>query len=291
MSRGIASSRGAITILNAIPTGIGAALGITLQTDAKVDVKKGKPGIKVNLPERGEEDLLAKECVEGVFRSAGEKLSDVEVRTISTIPISRGLKSSSAAANAITLATARAIGIGIDDVEVVKMGVDAAKKAGVTVTGAFDDAMACFFGGIAVTNNSDMEIIKRTTLKNRRLRVILHVPDRKIRKDGLSRNTFKPLFKQFKEVEELVLDGEYLEAININGKLIAESLRIDNRVADDALRAGAIAAGITGTGPATAILCSEDSFECLLDSVSRDKALVITAHLNETPAPEVEPRL
>lgn len=291
MSRGTASSRGAMTILNAIPTGIGAALGITLQTDAAVSVGKGKPGIKVSLPERGEDDRLAKECVEGVFLSADEDLTDVKVRTISTIPISRGLKSSSAAANAITLATARALGAEIGDLEMVKMGVEAAKRARVTVTGAFDDAMACYFGGVAVTDNSNMEVIKRTTLKKRNLRVIIHVPDRKIRKAGLSRNDFKPLIKQFKAVEELVLDGEYLEAINLNGELIAKSLRIDNGIAEGAIKSGAVAAGVTGTGPATAILCREDSFECMLDSVSRDRALLITAHLNETPAPEVEPRL
>jgi shikimate kinase len=291
MSKGIASSRGAITILNAIPTGIGAALGITLQTDAEVVVGEGKPGIKVSLPERGEGDLLSKECVEGVFLSANKDLCDVKVRTISTIPISRGLKSSSAAANAITLATAKALGLKIDDIDIVKMGVEAARRACVTVTGAFDDAMACYFGGVAVTNNSEMEVIRRTKLKKRNLRVILHVPERKIRKGGLSRNTFKPLFKQFKEVEELVLDGDYLEAINLNGELIAKSLGIDNGIAEEALKSGALAAGVTGTGPATAILCSEDSFERLLDSVSRDRALLITAHLNETPAPEVEPRL
>jgi shikimate kinase len=291
VSKGVASSRGAMTILNAIPTGIGAALGITLQTDAEVSISDGKPGIRVSLPERGEDDCLAKECVEAAFKSACRELSSVKVRTKSTIPISRGLKSSSAAANAVTLAAVRALDIEMDDVEIVKMGVAAARRANVTVTGAFDDAMACYFGGVAVTNNTEMEVIKRATLKKRNLRVILHVPEQKIRKAGLSRNTFKPLFKKFKEVEELVLDGDYFEAIDMNGELIAESLGIDNGVAERAIKSGAVAAGITGTGPATAILCREDSFERLLDSVSRKHALIITAHLNETPAPEVESRL
>jgi len=290
VSRGIAASRGAISILNAIPTGIGAALGITLQTDAEVLVAKGKPGIRISLPERHEDHCLARECIEGVFKSAGEELCDVKVRTISTIPISRGLKSSSAAANAITLAAVKALDVKMDDINIVKMGVDAAKRARVTVTGAFDDAMACYFGGVAVTNNSSMEVVKRTTLKKKNLRVILHVPEHKIRKAGLSCNTFKPLFKKFKEVEELVLDGEYFEAMNMNGELIAQSLGIDNGVAEKALKFGAVAAGVTGTGPATAILCRRDSFERLLDLVSVDRALVITAHLNETPASEVKSR-
>lgn len=291
MRKAVASSRGAITILNAIPTGIGAAIGITLQTDAEVTIVEGASGIRAMLPEKGEDDRLTKECVQGVFESAGEKMAQVKVRTCSTIPMSRGLKSSSAAANAITLATTKALDVKMGDVDIVKMGVQAAKRAGVTVTGAFDDAMACYFGGVAVTNNSEMEVIRRTKLGKKNLRVVIHVPERKIRKAGISSNTFKPLFKQFKEAEELVLDGEYFEAISLNGRLIAESLGIDNAIAEIALKNGALAAGVTGTGPATAILCTGGAEDRLVDSISRDNALIITAHLNETPAPEVESRL
>jgi shikimate kinase len=291
MSRGVASSRGAITILNAIPTGIGAALGITLQTDAVVEIKKGLPGIEVVLPERGENEILANECIKEVFHSLGRQRECVSVRTNSTIPISRGLKSSSAAANAIVLATARALDAHIDDVDIVKAGVEAAKRAGVTVTGAFDDAMACFFGGIAVTNNSEMAIIKRTMLRQKNLRVILHVPEKKIRKEGISGSTFRPFLKGFKEVEELVLDGEYLEALTRNGELVAKALEIRNNVAEAAMRSGAMAAGVTGTGPATAILCRENSFYGLLDCIPHGEGVLITAHLNEIPAPEVKPWL
>jgi shikimate kinase len=291
VSRGIASSRGAVTILNAIPTGIGAALGITLQTDAEVEIKRGLPGIEVVLPEKGETDSMAKECIREVFHCLGREQECVSVKTRSTIPISRGLKSSSAAANAITLASVRALDAHVDDVDIVKIGVEAAKRSGVTVTGAFDDAMACYFGGIAVTDNSEMAVIRRTVLRQKNLRVILHIPDRKIRKEGLSSDTFKPFFKDFKEVEELVLDGEYLEALTRNGELVAKALDIENDVAEAAMKAGAMAAGITGTGPATAILCRESSFYSLLDSIPHGEGVMITAHLNEIPAPEVKPWL
>ena len=291
MSRGVASSRGAITILNAIPTGIGAALGITLQTDAKVEIKRGVPGIEVVLPEKGETDSMAKECIREVFQCLRREQECVTVKTRSTIPISRGLKSSSAAANAIALAATRALDAHIDDTDLVKIGVEAARRAGVTVTGAFDDAMACYFGGIAVTNNSEMAVIKRTSLRQKNLRVILHIPDRKIRKEGLSSNTFKPFFKDFKEVEELVLEGEYLDALTRNGELVAKALGVENDVAKAAMKAGAIAAGVTGTGPATAILCRDNSFYDLLDSIPHGSGILMTAHLNEIPAPEVKPWL
>ena len=73
----------------------------------------------------------------------------------------KGLKSSSAAANAVALASTAALGKHLDDLELVKLGVDAAFDAKVTVTGAFDDACASYFGGIVVTDNLNRKIIKQ----------------------------------------------------------------------------------------------------------------------------------
>jgi shikimate kinase len=291
MRSGTASSRGAITILNAIPTGIGAALGITLQTDARVDIQEGKPSISVKMIEKDENDALAKECVKLVFDLAGENLQTVRVTTRSSIPISRGLKSSSAAANAISLATARALNKKVDDIELVKLGVEAARRAGVTVTGAFDDASACYFGGIYVTDNSKMEVLRREPIPKDKLRVIIHVPDRKIRKKGITKETFQRWFSDFKKAEKLALDGEYFEAMTLNGRLVAKALSIDDSVCRAALKAGALAAGISGTGPATAIIVDESKFEDVLDAVSMEQAPLLIAHPNDTPAPEVIPRL
>lgn len=291
MIKGIASSRGAITILNAIPTGIGAAMGITLQTDAEVIISDGKPGISVKLEEKMEDDTLARECIKLIFESLDKELTDVRVSTRSSIPISRGLKSSSAAANAMSLATFRALNAEIDDVDVIKLGVEAAKKANVTVTGAFDDACACYFGGIAVTDNSKMKIIERVPKPKEKLRVILHVPEQKIRKKGITKDTFGKQMTEFKKVEKLVLDGEYFEAMIQNGKLIAKGLGIKDSISNKALKAGALAAGITGTGPAIAIIVENSKFEDVLDIVTADCEAVITAHLNEVPAPEVKPCL
>ena len=290
MKKGIASSRGAISILNAIPTGIGSAMGITLQTDAMVTIEDGKPDIKVKLEEPDETGILARECVTGLFEACGAKLGKVTVDTHSTIPISRGLKSSSAAANAITLATTRALGVRIDDIEIVKLGVEAAKRAGVTVTGAFDDAAACYFGGVIVTDNTEMKILRKCPPPRSDIRVILHVPQKKIRKNGLSSKNFIKLEKEFEIVEALVLNGEYFKALTENGRLVAKSLDLDDEIAKSALDAGAIAAGISGTGPATAILVDHKHFDRVLDAVTCKEADTIVASLNVMPAPEVEPR-
>ena len=76
-----------------------------------------------------------------------------KIKTWSNIPIAKGLKSSSAAANAVALATTAALGKTLDDLEIVNLGVDAAFDAKVTVTGAFDDACASYFGGVVITDN------------------------------------------------------------------------------------------------------------------------------------------
>lgn len=291
MTIGTASSRGAITILNAIPTGIGAAMGITLQTDARVEISHGKPSISVELEEKDEDDRLAKECVKAVLDFLGKDLQKVKVRTRSSIPISRGLKSSSAAANAICLATFRALDAKAEDIDVVKLGVEAARRAGVTVTGAFDDASACYFGGIYVTDNSKMEILKTAPISRNGLRIIIHVPERKIRKKGIARESFAKWLPEFRKAERLTLDGEFFEAMTLNGKLIAKALGLEDEISKSALRAGAIAAGISGTGPATAIIVENSKFQDVLDSVSTGDAAILTAHPNDTPAPEVVPRL
>lgn len=291
MNRGLASCKGAVTIMNAIPLGRGAAMGIDLQTDVEVTMREGKPQIIADICEKGEDDRLVKECVRSVFDKTGLKLSTVSVCTISSIPISRGLKSSSATANAIFLATLRALNREMDDLDIVKSGVEAAKRAEVTVTGAFDDASACYFGGVVVTDNNSMEIIRKDTLRCDEPLVILHIPNRKIRKKGLSANTFESVKDDFKEVERLVEDADYLEALTLNGVLCSEALRLSDEVARIAMDSGALAAGLSGTGPATAIICDNKSFKEIMASIPSDDAAIIFTELNETAAPEVIQRL
>ena len=87
-----------------------------------------------------------------------------EIKTWSNIPVAKGLKSSSAAANATALAATAALGKTLDDLELVKLGVEAAFDAKVTVTGAFDDACASYFGGVVITDNLNRQIIKQVAV-------------------------------------------------------------------------------------------------------------------------------
>ena len=91
--------------------------------------------------EGGGDTTLIEYCISLTLQRFGCDCG-ANVATKSEIPIASGLKSSSAAANAAVLATLDALGEKLDVLEAVKIGVQAALEAKVTITGAFDDACA-----------------------------------------------------------------------------------------------------------------------------------------------------
>src|SRR5207245_3341775 len=94
-----------------------------------------------------------------LFHRQTPRIVGIEDAVTSEIPVSRGLKSSSAVANAVVLACAHALGAQLEPLRLIGIGVDAALDAGVTITGAFDDACACFFWGIMVTDNRARKLL------------------------------------------------------------------------------------------------------------------------------------
>src|SRR5690606_15322742 len=89
--------------------------------------------------------------------------NQIMIRVKSEIPIGYGLKSSSAVSNAVALACSRLSreDEDIDDYAVLDAAVRASLEAKVTVTGAYDDATACYFGGFTVTDNYARRLIRR----------------------------------------------------------------------------------------------------------------------------------
>ena len=287
MKSGIAVSRGAITIVNAIATGRGAALGISLETLAKVDLERGEGSLELDCPAEGAG--LVTGCIEAVARKAGAGPIRGSATLRSEIPISRGLKSSSAASNAATLAAARALGVDLTDDELLGIAVDESIKAGVTVTGAFDDASACLLGGVVVTDNSARRILGRDKV-DEDLVAIIHVPDRRISKEGIDRSRFASEAQRFEEALSSALRRDYMTAMELNSKATARALDLSDSLADAARRGGAYAAGITGTGPATVILCRPSQREEMKDIAGSHGGEVLEAGLNDICSREVTPR-
>lgn len=255
---GQAVAHGAVTILNAFATGKGAAIGVDLWTRARVTLQNGGGesfGIVASEPKGS--DKLAVMVLERVLEhyGYGGKLHG-EVMTSSNIPTSVGLKSSSAAANAIALATATAIDQEPDDDVLVEIGVEASLESGVSLTGAYDDSFVSWNGGAVITDNERRKVEKILKIPDE-IKIIILIPPRQTLTGSLDRAKFAPV-KRIAELAYLEAgNGHVWDALTLNGLAYSAVLGEDPRPALSAIEAGALGAGLSGKGPAIAAAVQE----------------------------------
>ncbi|MGQ9459674.1 MAG: shikimate kinase [Candidatus Bathyarchaeaceae archaeon] len=283
--RAEAISYGAATIINAIATGRGAALGVDLWTKVRVQITD-KPGIiqgKI-MSDPSESPVLIEKTVRRILKHFNlEEKFGAKVETWSNIPIARGLKSSSAAGNAIALATVAALNKNLDDLTIVNLGVDGAMDAKVTITGAFDDACASYFGGVVVTNNLKRRIVKRFELAEK-LAVLFYVPAEKAYTASSDVHRMKEVASLVKIAYREALKGNFWAALTLNGLIYSSALGYDSSIAIDALTAGALAAGLSGTGPAVAAIVSEEKKDSVREALQAYDGEVLEARINHEKA-------
>jgi shikimate kinase len=276
-----AISHGAATIINAIATGKGAAVGVDLWTKASVTLNDEAGHVEVSIrSDSSENPVLAQKTVLQVFKNFNvENEFGAKVQTTSNIPVARGLKSSSTAANAIALATTAALNRSLDDVEVVNLGVNAALDAKVTITGAFDDACASYFGGVVITDNLERKIVKRFELTEN-LAVLFYVPKKKTYTISSNVQRIKAVSNAVNVAYKESLNGNYWAALTLNGLIYSSALGFDSSPAVDALAAGAIASGLSGTGPAVTAIVPEDKVGIVKDSWHNLEGEILEARIN-----------
>lgn len=279
---GEAISYGAATIINAIATGKGAAFGVNLWTKARVELIENDKKIEVKIYNDLNENIeLAIKVFNKVLDYFNEKRNyGAKIETWSNIPIARGLKSSSVAANAIALATTSALNKKIEDLKLINLGVDAAIDAKVTITGAFDDACASYFGGIVITDNLERKIIKQYSLKNNELHVIFLVPEEKVYTSRLNTKKLKLISKMVDIAYNEALKGNIWDALTLNGLLYSIALGYDVSIAFDALESGAIAAGLCGKGPSFTAIVEKEDVKKVIETWKSKKGKIIKARIN-----------
>jgi len=286
-STGYAITRGAFTIINGIASGHGGACGVDLRFLTRFEITDEPGGFETTFLGPGSnshmDGRLVRACAHRLLSDAGvPRDKGVRVETVSEIPASRGLKSSSAAANAILMAGMKALGRTCEPMDIVNMGVDCAMEAGVTLTGAFDDAVATMFGGAVLTNNEERSIISWPEVPGD-LRVLFLITDRKIQKDSLHREDFQPIHDQVQEAFQLAKDGDVARAITLNGRAYAPIVGVDDTPAQTALAAGAWAAGMTGTGPAIAVLYTVEAEEVVLAALASFPGTIVRTRVSTSP--------
>jgi shikimate kinase len=244
-------SHGAITVVNAIPCGAGAAVGIELTTRADFRICGTSRDVRI-MNDPHEDTVMAGICVRNTFDHFNtDEPEGWSLITDSDIPVSRGLKSSSSACNAIISSVTERIGREMDEMELIRLGVRCAREAKVTVTGAFDDACACRLGGLVIADNTRDELLRRTDAEEND--IILLVPEEKIRKSSVDGHAYRSMAEKAREIVKLA-EKDWYSALTKNGEMISRIGNMENRIAEDALNMGALAASISGTGPAVSVV-------------------------------------
>jgi len=280
-----AISHGAATMINAIAMGKGAAFGVDLWTKAEVQLTSNPGLIEGEIAsDLTEKPVLIEKTVNRVLEYFGlDGKFGAKVKTWSNIPIARGLKSSSAAANAIALATVAALNKELDDLAIINLGVDGALDARVTITGAFDDACASYFGGIVITDNVKRRIVKRFEISED-LTVLFYIPEKKaytINSNVARMRLVAPLVKiAYREA----LKRNFWSALTLNGLIYSSALGYNPSIALDALMAGALAAGLCGKGPAVTVVVSNDKVDSVKDALAAYEGKILQAKLNHEKA-------
>jgi shikimate kinase len=244
---------GAVTILNATATGVGCALAIRELTKA---TWRWHPG---NLEIRGAPDSkLVAACLE-MAQQEFQVPRGASIHIECPFPPSRGLKTSSSVAASILRAAARASDKDLPNPRLVALCIQACRKAGVTLTGALDDQMAAIHGGCHLTNNSADKVLQRLPVPA--VHVAIWVPRAGIAKEALRNLNVKSIEGEVRAAAKLAEAGELGQAMTVNGAAYTHlysqaGLPVSHEPTAVALAAGALGAGLSGTGPAVAALFS-----------------------------------
>ena len=251
---GEGESNGAISILHALGLGRGCSIGIQLTTKVQIV----EDAVEIEDDRNG---LLA--AVEKCWRDRGLPIPDqFGWKVDSSIPIGQGLKSSSALSCAALRALNSCAWTGLSNSEIADIAAKSQLISNCAKTGSMDDNWASLEPGWKLVDPtlsaSESIILEGDIDPNLSILVLL----RGKRTVEISAEAFSQHEQIFERSLASVMRGSILDALSSNGMAVAaatddqEALRICNL----SIASGAIAAGISGSGPSIAIVCyQEDS--------------------------------
>ncbi|HWQ17426.1 MAG TPA: shikimate kinase [Sulfolobales archaeon] len=251
-----------VSVVNAIPSWLGSTMAVNLR-------------IEVSLEEGSEQyNGLIGTIIEYFTKSLGIPRPRVSVK--SPIPAGSGLKSSSAVAVALIEAIKNKYGLSYIDTP--KLASELSIKAGVSITGAYDDSTASYHGGVSFTNNRENKLLDlREPPKD--LTVIILARGGRPRIDPNALRRFEDLFR---EIFNIAMRGDILTAMRLNGIAVAEILGYDIEPIRAALRLGALAAGVSGNGPSIFAITKKGEEGPIIDLLSRFDRVLVTEPANIT---------
>ena len=229
---------GGISALSAFANGKGAAVALDLPMEVMME-KEEKKRVR-NL----KTIALTFSYLNSIFKCG----TDYRVRIRSKIPASNGLKSSSALTLSLVEGYLRINQIELDPETVIAHAARASIKNGTSVTGAYDDLSASFYGGMCIADNRNRKILERRTVSP--VPVVV-VADRNRRRSGdINLLDFKKLSRVSDSILRMLLQGFLYESMILNGYACGSITGLSQNLISEMYSMGASFSGQSGKGPA-----------------------------------------
>ena len=254
MAKVKATIHGAVSLVSAIANKKGATVGISLKVEATVETSEGK-GITIQSENKSLSSRLINKTIEKIVTKKDLEKNKITVTLTSEIPTGYGLKSSSAISSAVALACAKIFKPKLTDHQILLSGVEASIESKVSITGAYDDACSCYYGGFNVTDNGKRKRIQFEKVPTNLIAVIF-IP--KNRKRG-NLKKLKILSPIFNNAWELAKEKKYWESMIINGLATSTILNSDPKIIVDLIEKGALGASVSGNGPSIAAIVKKEN--------------------------------
>jgi shikimate kinase len=157
--------------------------------------------------------------------------------------------------------------------------VNASRKAKVTITGAYDDSTACYFGGFVITDNYSNKLLRRENGPPNLLSIIL-LPNNTARKNPLKLKILPELFEQAIQSAE---NSDYWKAMTLNGLLVSSLMGYDYSPILFSIENGALSASISGNGPSIAVIIEKKNL-ITIKSILEKYGKILVCKINNTKA-------
>jgi shikimate kinase len=272
--RGVGRSSAAISIVNALPTGIGCAHGVRLYAAVSVEMTGASTPSIIIEPETSRTRLVVRSLEHAVARFGPGQAYQVHAEVDSEIPVGKGLKSSSAVATASIRAVADALGRPTEPPEVARLAAEVGREVGVSATGAFDDALAGLVPGFVLTDNRSCALLDRRPAPTDWVAVV-HAPDGTHPAPPTVWGRFRAYAHEGEPAVHAAQKGAWAEAMATNSVLVERVMGYDyGPLRNRLMAAGAAGASVSGLGPALVALTPRSRGPAVLEALPEPRFLV-----------------
>jgi shikimate kinase len=272
--RGLGRSSAAVSVVNALSSGVGCAAGVRLYAAVSVELTDARSPSVVVEPEASRTPVVVASLERALARAAPGRAFSVYLEVDTEIPVAKGLKSSSAVSTATVRAVHRALEAPVPDEAVAALVAEVGREVGASATGAFDDAMAGLVPGFVVTDNRTDRLLRRVPA-DPEWTAVVHLPPGEHPPSPDVRERFRPWAREGAQAADAAVRGEWAEAMDRNTAVVERVMGYDYaRLRQRLHGAGAVACGVSGMGPALVALAPRTRAAEVLAAMPDDRFVV-----------------